>query len=358
MEECTIDVLRNEITKTSSNLDAEVRTYEDYVTRALTRTLLDLKVAARVVNNGSTHQSRRTYVMDPSGTHNPFPPDIDLNVVVYGDEVPEGLEDLLFERIMKGSSVYVDGNDNGKKIIGVRREGNFNISTAIYSEKTYGGNKEISYNDLIGEFDEKQRLEARTLKVILQRNGCYGGWNRAIKGIAVDEMVRSHGSTEQCLSFLQKASESKAVRKLYIPTTEENLLGNVSHYVWGRVKRMTALHAQKGTIKADSFEGENWKEMYAEKVTAVFSIGCSPGSCGREPSTIAREVRRYLSNITGLVGIEGGTDYHLIPHQGENSEKGNPHTFIFVAIDPKDKYFSGEKFFALITDHMEEYARI
>ncbi len=358
MEECTIDTLREEITKTSSNLDAEVRTYEDYVTRALTRTLLDLNIEARVVNNGSTHSSRGTYVMDPRGVHNPFPPDIDLNVVVYGEEVPEGLEDLLFKRIMKGSSVHVDGNDNGKKIIGVKREGNFNISTAIYSEKTYGDNKEISYNDLIGEFDEKQRLEARTLKVILQRNGCYGGWNRAIKGIAVDEMVRSHGNVEQCFSFLQKAFATKAVRKLYIPTTEENLLGNVSHYVWERINGIANLYSQKGTIKADSFETEDWNRLYEGKVTSVFSIGCSPASCGREPSPIAREVRRYLNNITGLVGIEGGIDFHIIPHQGENSEKGNPHTVIFVAVDPKGKYFSQDKFSALIQWHMQEYARI
>jgi len=44
--------------------------------------LRELRVSGRVVNTGSTHESRMVYVLDPFGKHKPFPPDIDLNIIV------------------------------------------------------------------------------------------------------------------------------------------------------------------------------------------------------------------------------------------------------------------------------------
>src|SRR3989344_2503273 len=194
VQHCSIDDVRKSLKKIK--LDDQIRALSDYYVHRMKDLLRELRVSGRVVNTGSTHESRMTYVLDPFGKHKPFPPDIDLNIIVNELELPKNLERTLADELKKGGHVHKDMKH--EKMIIIRREGDVNVSIASYTKKVAEGNNEVDYIDRIEPFSDEQRIEARTLKLILQRHGCYAGYNRAIPGIAVDEIVRKYGRVEEC----------------------------------------------------------------------------------------------------------------------------------------------------------------
>ncbi|RLE43397.1 hypothetical protein DRJ48_01010 [Candidatus Woesearchaeota archaeon] len=53
-----------------------------------------------------------------------------------------------------------------------------NVSVAVYTESTAEQCGEFDYTELIGELSPAERVEAKVLKLLLQRYGCYGSYNR------------------------------------------------------------------------------------------------------------------------------------------------------------------------------------
>lgn len=331
---CTLDDVREQVD--SVHLEEEIETYERYVTTRLERVLREQGVQGRVVNNGSTGKTRKTYILDPRGKYKLFPPDVDLNVIVDVSEIPKGLERSLMAPFSRGGHTHTD--EKYHKVIGVLNCGDFNVSMALYTEEVYQANAEFVYNEMITPFDDRGRREVKTLRLILQRHGCYGGWNRGVPGVAADEMVRVYGSVEASLAFLLEAASEKEHRQLQLPGTDRNILNSVSNQVWQRVHKFTERYAREGTVNADPYSIEHWTEdHHPDDIFVGTIIRCAPGSCGREGDVIARAVREYLQQFLACFGVKHSADYHIMPSQGIRGSGAVEHTHIFAAFNPGDK---------------------
>lgn len=346
-----LEDVRNQIKKV--NLDKQAIAHSTSFTERMSYALKEHGVKGRVFNNGSTHESRMSYVLDPTSQHKPFPPDIDLNVIVNVDEVPKGLMRTLLRPFNKGGNTHEDGRNN--KAIGVLRAGDFNVSMAVYTRGVATENGEFNYNDRFRPFNEEQRLEARTFKIVLQRHGCYAGYNNGITGIAVDEMIQRFGRVEGAFEFLDAGLRDRKELPLILPDTEIDLMKGVNKYTKARLREMIDTYKERGLVNATSFEGDTWQKYNKGKMAFSTSILCAPASCGREGSDVARATRENLREITEVVNVKRGIDYFIVPCQGK-IEGGSPHTMIAASFDPKErKDINRDALFLLFEKSMKLY---
>ena len=298
-------------------------------------------ISARVVNSGSTHRKRLTYVVDKTDKTGPFPPDFDLGIIIRHISSQLQVFDFISDIIrLKGHTSFPVSDIKGykidkkhKKVIYVKKSGEFNLSLAMLAEPVYRQNGEFSYNDMIEPLTPNQRENSRTLKLMLQRNAAYASWNRAINGITIDEMTRNYGTLDECIEFLLSASTDSSQRKFFIAGKYDNLLQNVSPHVWERINLMSHLFLNERKAKANALSYSDWVEFNQDRSTIKLTIACSPGICGKEGSQIAMEVRQYLEKLGTESDFKRGVEYHIIPHQGNWWH--DPRTDIYLSFDAK-----------------------
>lgn len=317
---CTLGDLRDQ----ANNLDLEKRMLE--VNKELHGKLDSFCKSHQgiiVVNNGSSSETRRTIVLDPNSEYRCFPPDIDLNIVSLNGPVPEGIKEGIHEII---SEHRPKRNQDHKhdKVVFVWPDRDFNITLAIFSSE---GGDTLYYTP---ELSDRQRLEAKALKLALQRSGAYGKFNYGISGIATEEMVRQYETIQEAFRFLKAGIERRDCRRLMLG--DENLIERVSRHTWRRIGSMVKLYEETGQVRAEGLEYKDWDELIGDKYCLTTNIACSPASCGREGFEIAY-ILRGIEKELGLQGFEA----YLVPYQGKREPKSNPHTVIYGAASEGDE---------------------
>jgi len=321
---CSIDEVRDQVRV--MNLEDQITDLNSGLTLTVTRLFNSRGLGAIVSNNGSSNLLRRTYVSETQSDYAPFPPDIDLNAVLYGRITPGTIE-ALKERLQEYNPKQ---KGEKEKIVLTFSCLDINVSLALYSLSNSQDGNVIFYDS--NWMTESQRLDIRALKLILQRHGAYASYNRAIPGIAIDEMIRQFGSLEDSLEFLSVASSNKKLRVLDF--NGFNLLINVSKHVWKRIQLMTMLYQAEKQVKSSSFEHEDWiafnQATDQEEISLGIATTCSVPTCGREGHEIAKIVRTIADELK----IKG-FDYYVIPCQGGIVR---PHTSIHLSMRRSDTF--------------------
>jgi hypothetical protein len=318
----------------------------------------------KLITYGSTNAERRTHVMDNSSPNRPFPPDID-GIIVMEDHVMansalcDKVQQLIVKQITgrRGRLFFVDKHKEYRRNFPL---GAVNLSLRMIGEQTAAGMPDLSYPyedmcisssgfvsddkcDVILPSDQDERTETRMLKLLFERNGAYGGFNRGVKGTACEAMVLKYGPVENCFDFLRNTVHAEK-RELCHPFYEahgykENLFESISHHIWRRIERMLDLYDATGKVKAGSFGIDDWISFAEEKrrdnpryTVAHFVTTCAPGTlgCGVEPIDIRNAMLKAHP-------YEKGLDYYLVPYQGDLSTV-QPYTEIFAGFSTKPQH--------------------
>ena len=352
---CPLEEIVEETATRYTQTDNKFVLFQYHWVTTIQEFLSELRISGDVINTGSTHPNRLTYILEPKGKCRPYPPDIDISIVVDNQIVPAELEDAIYDNFGEIGSVHTD--EKHGKVIAVIDAGDANVELGVYTRDIAIKNGEIMYNALIAPFSQDQKREARVLKLLLQRNGCYGAFNRGLNGITVDELIRQYGTVNKALEFFGAALLEKNKRILTPLGTDENLLLNVSPHVWERIRYMVETFTLRNRVKADPFGDADWADHHADQVAFSMYIGCAPASCGREGSAVAGNVRRTISDLFSHYGIKRpkGSDYLVIPCQGTQGSNVTPHTEVYCAINCLDGRIDAQEFQALFIEKMKEF---
>ncbi len=306
---------------------------------------------------------RRTYVIDPRAPHSPFPPDVDLNVYVDRKKLRQGffgrkLKEALLDKLV-GSQEDDLFSDN---IHGLHRRiynmGKVNLSICIHELKP-GDEIPTGEDDSV---DAEERLQVRAFKLLLQRNGLYGGSsNLAFNGMACEYFIKCDSNPEQnlerALEILGELSRMERAERAEEIAENFPLIRKMSKYAWQRVEVMLETYRKTGKVKGGPYALQDWlefNERYRQEQFDAHRIitGCGPGSphCGVEGSDISNALCNAAS---------GKLDYYVVPCQGNPflpaEYGGRPHTNIFLRLpkgpkgstrfeDLKKKFFQDDDY--------------
>ena len=283
-------------------------------------------IHARIDNVGSTNPTRQTFVLDPAAKDHPFPPDIDLDIITRSPISQQAGEDVLREAYPTGKT----NSSNGIPTL-YHPFGAFNLTLSVLDEARASREAPNRYANIASPLTQDQALEVRTLKLILQRIGAYGGYNHGFKGVAAEEAVRQFGSADEALRAFGTYGSGRALT-LPSPLDGTNLIGRVSPDIWDRLSRAYAIYTQEGRVKGDPFTRDDWIEVHEGSSTITWKIACSPASCGRDGHGVMRGVEHNFARVR-----EARTRHphlYVMPHQGViGSTVRHPHTRVFLSID-------------------------
>ncbi|MEK6963569.1 MAG: hypothetical protein AABX70_04025 [Nanoarchaeota archaeon] len=230
-----------------------------------------------------------------------FIPDFDIDIITPEKIVPDRIK-----KIMKTVCPFAPVANEDRFPTFYQGQGTYYISFAVLSRSEADKEAPNRYaRSQESWLTSEQALEARVLKYIAMDNWAYGGWNRGLRGIAAEQLVKIYGKVEKVLEALALGLEEGT---LFVPnpiSPKSNLISNLSRQNKKRLLRLAWGFVEEEEIFSLTYTG------FSKNGVATELLPCTPITCGTEPHTLRKTL---LERIGGeLKSAEDDIDLCLVP---------------------------------------------
>jgi len=296
----------------SKQLLEQVVSRGDHIKKQIAERLSNKGIGAEIHFVGSSEPSRLTCVIDPVTPDNRYPCDFDC-VVLIDKTLARNEQERILNTFFEGVSAkrITLGNYKRKPALQFWYD-KFPVSVMLLDEQEYQRVAPCQYALTCSALTSEQVTTARALRLFCMRNGLYGGFTRGFKGIALENITRTHGDIENCLDWLYNTTPEQIF--VSSPLDQSNLVGKIQQDIWLRLYAALDKYTSKGNIRSIPYGFESWNEDHLSMLTARFMSEDS------DPHKIYKIAETLISSVADDLGASNDSHAILVIPQYQSND--------------------------------------